>query len=208
MRSISTIRRRSSLDTQRKASARRAIRSRSSIRRRGRPSYDQVCSWATKTGVRASVASTAPQTLEPNLCACSTSIGRSRRTRSSGAHDHTDSRDPRRRPRTSTPAARRASRAAAPAGSRASASDQRLMQSRLSNRRPSSRIATSRANRSPPPAIPRPSTSVATRSRPGRSSVKAQAPRRAESDRHAADERSRRTVGETLSRKRRRSSRR
>ena len=50
MPSISCILRRSSSETATKASARRAISSRSRRRRRGWPSNDQVCSWATKTG--------------------------------------------------------------------------------------------------------------------------------------------------------------
>ena len=51
----------------------RAISSRSMIVF-ARPSNDQPCSWVTTTGTPQSRPITTPQTLEPNLWACITSI--------------------------------------------------------------------------------------------------------------------------------------
>ena len=78
-RSISIILRWSSRETAMKAVLPRPITSRSTNRRIGRPSKDQVCSCATTTGTRARRPITVPQTFEPNMCAWSTST-RSRRS--------------------------------------------------------------------------------------------------------------------------------
>ena len=102
--SISIIRRRSASETVRTTAAVRETSRRSRKRRSRCPSYDHVCSCATKTGTRTSRAIAAAHTFEPNLCEWSTSTRSRRSRRMSGRQRQTSSLERRPSWTTRTPA--------------------------------------------------------------------------------------------------------